>query len=54
MVSVNRIDKCLICEKEYMAPQTEINNKLQTEFNVIYCYKCVRKIKREQELNKRE
>jgi hypothetical protein len=44
MVKVLRIDKCLICEKEYVNNIDYVkNNKLPIEYNIIYCYKCVRK-----------
>ena len=44
MVTIQRIDKCLICEREFIAPDVEIDYKKNIQFNVIYCYKCVRKV----------
>ena len=47
MVIVNRIDKCLLCDREYKPTGTEINDKLPIELNLIYCYKCVNKARKE-------
>lgn len=47
MVKVTRIDKCLLCDREYISQGAEINNKLPTEYSLIYCYKCVNKAKKE-------
>lgn len=44
MVKVQILNKCLLCDKEYKQPNQEIDYNKYIEFNLIYCYKCVKKI----------
>ena len=51
MVTVNRIDKCLYCDREYIPEGAVIDDKYPTEYILIYCYKCVKKAKKENEID---
>jgi len=47
MVKVMIIDKCLLCEKEFIINKEDVkNNKLNIQFNLIYCHKCIKNARR--------
>jgi len=50
MVKTQKIDKCLICEREFLNEHEELIYGVDVVYNLIYCYKCVRKAKKEQNI----
>ena len=51
MVTVNRVDKCLLCGREYIPQGAVIDDRYPTEYILIYCYKCVNRVKKENEID---
>lgn len=50
IVKTQKIDKCLRCEREFLNEHQELICGIDVEYNLIYCYKCVRKAKKEQNI----